>query len=261
MRVVAWFSCGAASAVASKIAIQKYGAVDVVYCDTMSTEHPDQQRFFDDVQQWLGQPIIRIRSEKYADVDEVIEKRRYMAGIAGAPCTVEMKKVPRFAYQRPDDLHIFGLHDGEQGRADNLRANDPGLNMAFPLIDFGYMKADCAATLIRAGIELPAMYALGYSNNNCLGCVKATSYRYWQGIRHDFPEVFARRVKQSRELGVRLVRWQNERIFLDELPEGYDAKDKGGRETISCGPDCGIQPSFAEARPELLQDGAQAALA
>jgi hypothetical protein len=244
-RVVSWFSCGAASAVASKLAIQKYGAVEIVYCDTMSTEHPDQQRFFDDVQRWLGQDIIRIKSEKYTDVDDVIEKRRYMAGIAGAPCTVEMKKVPRFAYQRPDDLHIFGLHAGEQDRADNLRANDPGLDMAFPLIDAGFGKQRCADTLTLAGVELPAMYHLGYSNNNCLGCVKATSYRYWQGIRHDFPEVFARRVRQSRELGVRLARVNDERIFLDELPEGYDPKDKGGRESISCGPDCGIQLVFA----------------
>lgn len=245
-RVVAWFSCGAASAVASKLAIEKYGAVEVVYCDTMSTEHPDQQRFFDDVQKWLGQEILRIRSEKYADVDEVIEKRRYMAGIAGAPCTVEMKKVPRFAYQRPDDLHIFGLHYGEEDRAAHMRDNDPGLDMAFPLIESSYSKADCAATLIRAAIELPAMYKLGYGNNNCLGCVKATSAKYWQGIRHDFPEVFERRVRQSRELGVRLVEIRHhERVFLDELPEGYAPKDKGARESISCGPDCGIQPSMA----------------
>ena len=244
-RVVSWFSCGAASAVASKISIQKYDDVEVVYCDTMSTEHPDQQRFFDDVQRWLGQNIVRIRSEKYADVDEVIEQRRYMAGIAGAPCTVEMKKVPRFAYQRPDDRHIFGLHEGEEARATNLQENDPGLDMEFPLIDFGYGKSDCAAVLIRAGIDLPAMYKLGYGNNNCLGCVKATTVKYWQGIRHDFPEVFERRVRQSRDLGVRLVEIRHhERIFLDELPDGYDPKDKGARESISCGPDCGIQPTL-----------------
>ena len=240
-RVVSWFSCGAASAVASKLAIQKYDDVEVVYCDTMSTEHPDQQRFFDDVQRWLGQNIVRIRSEKYADVDEVIEKRRYMAGIAGAPCTVEMKKVPRFAYQRPDDLHIFGLHAGENSRAVNLQANDPGLDMAFPLIEQGFSKQRCADFLTLAGIEIPAMYHLGYSNNNCLGCVKATSLKYWQGIRHDFPDVFARRIRQSRELGARLVLVAGERRFLDELPEGYDPKDKGGRESINCGPDCGIQ--------------------
>ncbi len=238
MRVVCWFSCGAASAVTAKLAIEQYGAVDVVYCDTMSTEHPDQQRFFDDVQRWLGQDIIRIKSEKYTDVDDVFDKHRYLAGIAGARCTVEMKKVPRFAYQRPDDLQLFGYHKGEDDRAKRLVESDPGVSFAFPLIEQGLSKGRCRRLLTEAGIELPAMYGLGYTNNNCLGCVKATSFRYWQGIRHDFPEVFERRVQQSRELDVRLTRFEGKRIFLDELPEGYKPSNKGKQQQISCGPEC-----------------------
>lgn len=50
-RIVVWFSCGAASAVAAKLALEKYGTrACVVYCDTMKSEHPDNVRFFDDVQ-------------------------------------------------------------------------------------------------------------------------------------------------------------------------------------------------------------------
>ena len=38
-KAVSWFSCGAASAVTSKLALKKYGDdVDIVYCDTGS-EH------------------------------------------------------------------------------------------------------------------------------------------------------------------------------------------------------------------------------
>lgn len=49
-RTLVWFSCGAASAVAAKLAVQKYGAAcEVVYCDTLSTEHPDNGRFLTDV--------------------------------------------------------------------------------------------------------------------------------------------------------------------------------------------------------------------
>jgi len=84
------------------------------------------------------------------------------------------------------------------------------------------------------------MYSLGYRNNNCLGCVKATSAKYWNMIRRDFPEVFARCATQSRELNVRLTRHKGTRIFLDELPTDYMA---GGLENISCGPDCKGEPS------------------
>jgi len=42
-KVIAWFSCGAASAIAAKLAIKKYGyIVEVVYMDTGS-EHSDNK--------------------------------------------------------------------------------------------------------------------------------------------------------------------------------------------------------------------------
>ncbi len=61
------------------------------------------------------------------------------------------------------------------------------------------------------------MYRLGFSNNNCIGCVKATSPVYWNRVRRLFPEVFAARSRLSREIGCRLVRVKGVRMFLDEL--------------------------------------------
>ena len=231
MRRVVWFSCGAASAVAAKLADD----AEVVYCDTMATEHPDNARFFTDVQNWIERPITRIRSEKYADVDEVFEKTRYMAGIAGARCTTEMKKIPREAFQHPNDTHIFGYTKGEESRAEDFENNNPSLAVEWILIERGYTKARCLYELERAGIALPAMYALGFEHNNCLGCVKATSPAYWNRIRQLFPDVFARRARQSRLLNARLVRVNGVRVFLDELPTD-DLTDYG--EQIECGPVC-----------------------
>ena len=191
-RVLVWFSCGAASAVAAKIAVKKHGyAVEVVYCDVMSTEHPDNARFFVDIEKWLQHPIRKIASYKYTSIDHVFEKTRYMAGVSGARCTTEMKKLPRYAFQRPDDVHIFGLTADETQRIDNFKANNPDLLLEWPLLEHGITKDDCYSILREADIELPIMYTLGYNNNNCLGCVKASSARYWNMIRRDFPEVFA----------------------------------------------------------------------
>ena len=65
-RVVAWFSCGAASAVAAKMALEKYGpGVEVVYCDTSRNEHPDNARFMADVERWLGVKVTRLASDKF----------------------------------------------------------------------------------------------------------------------------------------------------------------------------------------------------
>lgn len=101
-RVIAWFSCGAASAVAAKLAIEKYGheRVCVAYCDMTLDEDPDNVRFRSDVSRWLDHPITMLASTRYASIEDVFEKRRYMSGPKGAICTVEMKKMPRYAVSR-----------------------------------------------------------------------------------------------------------------------------------------------------------------
>ena len=234
-RVLVWFSSGAASAVAAKMGVETYGdRCEVVTCDTFATEHPDNRRFFDDVQRWLGRDIRVIRSERFANIDAVFEQTRYMAGVAGARCTVELKKLPRVEFQGPDDVHVFGYTADEQERADDFEARNPSLHVEWLLIDRGMMKADCFAYLQRAGIALPAMYALGFDHNNCIGCVKATSPGYWNRTRRLFPEVFERRAALSRVLGVRLARVKGERVFLDVLPPDADAPD----DAIECGPVC-----------------------
>ena len=237
-RRLVWFSCGAASAVASKLAVEQYGdACEVVYCDTLASEHPDNARFFADVERWICRTITVIRSDAYASVDDVFERARYMSGIAGARCTVEMKKLPRVAFQRVDDVHVFGYTAEEQKRADDFDDRNDSLHTEWILIDRGITKAACLRMLSEAGIALPAMYALGYDHNNCLGCVKATSPAYWNAIRRDFPDVYVRRAKQSRLLGVKLARHNGERVFLDVLPS-----DAGGpREQIECGPVCQME--------------------
>jgi hypothetical protein len=235
MKRLVWFSCGAASAVAAKLAVDTYGTrCEVVYCDTMATEHPDNRRFFDDVQRWIGRPITVLRSDRFKTIDEVFERTRYMAGIKGARCTTELKKLPREAFQRETDTHIFGYTADEQKRATEFEDRNPSLAVEWLLIDRGIDKAACLALLTEAGIRLPEMYSLGFDHNNCLGCPKATSPGYWNRTRQHFPEVFERRSRQSRILGVRLARVKGERVFLDQLPPDETAPD----DAIDCGPVC-----------------------
>jgi hypothetical protein len=232
---VVWFSCGAASACAAKLAPQ---GASVVYCDTSSDEHPDNPRFLHDVETWIGRPVEIIRSEKYTSIDDVFERTRYMSGIKGARCTVEMKKVPRFEFQRADDIHVFGLTADEPKRIADLERNNPELHLSWVLRDAGMTKQKCYEMVAAAGIALPVMYSLGFKNNNCIGCVKATSPAYWNRVRTHFPDRFAKRAERSREIGVRLVRWKGERIFLDELPNDIGAFPRQYEEDIECGPVC-----------------------
>jgi hypothetical protein len=220
---------------AAKMATAKYGdRCVVVYCDTLSSEHPDNRRFFADVERWIERPITVIRSAQYKDIDDVFVKARYMAGIAGARCTTELKKLPRLVWQQLSDTHIFGYTVEERKRAATFENSNPELDVEWILIDHGVTKQHCKDALAEAGIALPAMYDLGFDHNNCIGCVKSTSTGYWNRVRKLFPETFARRARQSRLIGARLVRVNGQRVFLDELPpDSYEPDDD-----IDCGPVC-----------------------
>lgn len=244
-RLLCWFSCGAASAVMVKEALACYHdthEVLIVNCDTRPSEHPDNYRFCRDCECWWGQQIIHLRNEDYVTIDDVFAKHRYLSGVKGARCTVELKKVPRLRFARPDDTHAFGFTLDEAKRCREFAMRNPELRLKWVLVEAGITKAMCYGELQRAGIALPAMYLLGFNNNNCPGCVKATSPWYWDKVRTHFPDVFKRRCEQSRKLGVRLVEiHHHDRIFLDELPPGpFKAPRK--KENLSCGPECGGPP-------------------
>lgn len=212
-RVLCWFSCGDASAVAAKFAIKKYGdRCEVLYCDTSAYEHHDNLRFMIDIEQWLGVKIKILKSDKYDDIYDVFEKTRFLRSRQGARCTTELKKNVRKKYQRVDDIHIFGFSLEEKHRMDRFFKENPDINAEFPLIDNNITKNDCHQIIRSADIELPAMYKLGYHNNNCIGCVKGKK-GYWNKIRVDFPDIFWKMAKLERELNFSLCD-----VFLDELP-------------------------------------------
>lgn len=232
-RLIVWFSCGAASACALKLTAHLNPLA--VYCDTSANEHQDNARFRADVERWTGVKIQVIKSEKFQTCEDVWEERQYMSGPNGAPCTVELKKVPRFHFQRADDTHVFGFTADEQDRLERFENDNSDMNLAWPLVTVGMSKADCFAMLKSEGIALPVMYQLGFKNNNCIGCVKASGAHYWNLVRKHFPVIFRLRCEQSRRIGCRLVKVNGVRVFLDELPP--DADD-GVEENVSCGPQC-----------------------
>ena len=92
--VIAWFSCGATSAVACKIALSLYKDVQVYYIDTGSG-HPDNTRFLADCEQWYGQPIHILRSDKHSCVADVLRKG-WSNSAHGAAFPLERKKKDQY---------------------------------------------------------------------------------------------------------------------------------------------------------------------
>ncbi len=225
--IAVWFSCGAASAVAAKLTVDKYKDTHniLIVNNPVKEEDQDNLRFSEDVANWIGHEILYACNPDFPDNSAVSvwDKRKFMSGIKGAPCTLLLKKEARYLFERANkiDWHVLGFMVDEKDRHDRFVKFERE-NVMPILIDAGLKKQDCFKILTDAGIKLPHVYELGYPNANCIGCVKATSPTYWNHVRKMHPKVFEARAKQSREIGSKLVRNKGKRIFLDELP--IDAK-------------------------------------
>lgn len=219
------------SAVAVKMALGEYPNVQIYFCET-GQHHPDNQRFKADCERWYGQKIHTLTNTKWKTVEKVLE-HGYINGPNGAYCTKLLKKDVRIALEKIVDYsaQVFGFEYEKRQieRAKRFVEQYPQSHAIFPLIDRRLSKKQTMEMLMQAGIELPAMYRLGYSNANCVGCVKG-GMGYWNKIRVDFPEIFKRTAELERKAGHTCIKGK----YLDELdPEA------GRFEKIEL-PECGI---------------------
>lgn len=245
-RLVIWFSCGAASAVACKLAlndevlINQFDEVVVAYCK-IKEEHSDNDRFLIECQRWFGKEVTVLMHEGYAGSIYNVFEKNYMRTPAGSPCTRALKKQVRTKFQRDDDVQIFGFTLGEEKRAIDFERNNPTLQLEQILIDAQLDKTDCLAMVARAGIELPKMYKLGYEHNNCVGCVKG-GMGYWNKIRKDFPAEFKRMADFEKRKGYTVLKEPKtgDPLYL------HDLDPERGRFADEPKIECGIMCEIAE---------------
>lgn len=254
--IVAWWSAGITSAVACKMALEMYDNVEIYYIG-ISSAHNDNERFKKECENWYGQEIKTLTSREYKDQFEVIEKTGMVNGPTGARCTLELKKQVRFDFEKQNEINLFnswGINNQVWGyeyakdqvnRAIRFGQQYPYTNPLFPLIEKGMTKDNCAGMILNQGIALPKMYELGYTNNNCIGCVKGGK-GYWNKIRKDFPSEFKKMAKSERKAGYSCING----TFLDEL------NPKAGRNKKIVMPDCGLfcELDFADIPDKSLED-------
>lgn len=185
-----------------------------------------------------GVEIEVLRNENFTCVDDVLIKKKYINGPHGAPCTSVLKKEVRYKFEDfvgEWDGQVWGFDycPREVNRAIRFKQQNPLTKPLFPLIERQISKQDALGMLKMAGIEIPTMYKLGYSNNNCIGCVKG-GIGYWNKIRRDFPDKFNRMAEIERIIGATCLKDANGRVFLDELDP------KRGDDVKPIEPDCSL---------------------
>jgi hypothetical protein len=228
--IVSWFSAGCSSAVATKIALDKHPDLRIIYTH-IDDQHHDTLRFLHDCEKWFGKQIEINQSDKYKSVEAACRGAAYLIGVAGAPCTKFLKRRVRKEWEIKNPgrhTYVWGLDLNELHRVERIKKSASDYDHEFPLIEKQLDKTIIHGMIEKAGIKRPAMYDLGYPNNNCIGCLKG-KMGYWNKIRIDFPEVFKSRCDLEDVIGGRIFK----EFKLKDLPE-----NKGRMEIIV--PDCGI---------------------
>lgn len=235
---IGWFSCGSTSAVACKLALDKFGDdnVDLWYIET-GASHPDNARFIADCERWYNHKINIVRNTKWGCPLDIARKELFTTPY-GSPCTKYLKKEVRqklvMPLYRDDVIHILGfeysLH--EVNRAYRWKQQQTP-NCYFPLIEAKLNKQDCLLELQKQRIEVPTMYKLGYNNNNCIGCFKG-GMGYWNKIRRDFPKVFEETSQVEQDTHHTILKKDGKPLYLKDLDPSW------GNHTDIEIPDCGL---------------------
>jgi hypothetical protein len=228
VRRVCQFSCGAASAVATKLTLADHDRNSVLIVNAfIQEEDADNRRFLDECEQWFGQTIHVLRDEKYnASTDEVWRRKRFMKGPRGAPCSLELKRKLLASITLPGDIAVVGFTVEEQERLEDLQQFAPHTHWEAPLIERNLTKPIASRSWLMPGLRFPACIALGYDNANCIGCPKG-GQNYWRAIREDFPERFVqiKSIQESIGPGAYFLQFRSgprkgERMSLADLPPG-----------------------------------------
>lgn len=230
-RIICQFSCGAASAVATKLALAKYGeSHEVLIVNAFIVEEDDDnRRFLADCERWYGRAITVLRDEKFgASTFEVWRRKNFMVSKQGAPCSRELKRKVLDAIKLPDDVIVFGFTVEETERFNDFVERNPSLLCEAPLIEQQLTKADCLAMMQRAGIKLPLMYRQGFSNANCI-CPKGGE-GYFNQVRIVRPESFLRMRDAQEAIGPGAYFFRNrktgERFGLKDLDPNAGRHDE-----------------------------------
>lgn len=211
MITVSYFSGGVSSAVATKLVI---GEIDRIVYVHIDDQHSDTMRFVKECEAWFGKPVVILQS-RFKTVDEACRYGSFIKGPNGAICTRILKRDVRKQFEKanPGRMRVvWGMDQTETDRIERLVDGMPEHEHLFPLLDKKITKEVAHQMLRASGIKRPAMYDLGYRNNNCIGCVKG-GMGYWNKIRVDFPEVFEARGRLERLVGYSICKG----VFLDEL--------------------------------------------
>lgn len=220
LKHVVMFSGGLGSWAAAKRVAAEHGTADMVLLFTdVRMEDEDLYRFLGEAPANVGVPLTTItegRNPWHVFFDE-----RFLGNSRVDPCSKILKRQMAENWLKancdPADTTVYvGIDWSEEHRFIDMRdrwAAD-GWTYRAPLCEEPYLHKSAIATWCEAeGMEVPRLYKLGFSHNNCGGfCIKAGQGHYAR-LLAVLPKVYAKH--EGMEQGIRAYLGKDVAILTD----------------------------------------------
>ncbi len=194
MKHIVSFSGGLGSWMAAKRVAEKYGTDNLylVFTDVL-IEDEDLYRFLYEAAENVGGELVVLADGR--NPWDVFRDKRYMGNTRTAHCSQELKSKPFEKWLKEQAFSDFVVYLGIDWTEEHrLIAHRKHVKhkVEAPLCDAPYLsKQDVLDELARVGIELPRLYKMGFSHNNCGGgCVKAGQGQ-WAMLYKEMPEKYS----------------------------------------------------------------------
>lgn len=179
MKHIVSLSGGIGSYHALKRVLDQNNKEDVlcVFCDTLE-ENGDLYRFLEDIKELFDIEIEELCVGK--SPWELAFEDNFLYNSRVANCSLKLKSRPfkrwlREHFEPGECIVYLGIDWTEKHRCDAITKNYAPYEVRFPLCDKPYLyKNELIDQLKQNNIEIPLLYKLGFSHNNCNGfCFKA----------------------------------------------------------------------------------------
>ena len=151
--------------------------VIAVFCDTLA-EDGDLYRFLEDIEKKFNLKIIRLCYGKTPM--ELCFEDNFLYNSRIANCSKKLKsrvfnKWLKENFKSDECILYLGIDWTESHRCQAIEKNYKPYKVAFPMCEEPYLyKHEMIDQLKQDGIDIPRLYNLGFSHNNCKGfCFKA----------------------------------------------------------------------------------------
>ena len=187
MKHIISISGGIGSYFTLKRVLEKENKADViaVFCDTLA-EDGDLYRFLLDIEKKLDIQIVRLCEGKTPF--ELAWEENFLYNSRVANCSKKLKSRPfkkwLKEHYKPDECILYlGIDWTESHRKGAIERNYKPYTVKFPMCDKPLIdKPEMLQMLRNEGIEVPYLYKIGFSHNNCNGCCIKGGIGHWKHL-------------------------------------------------------------------------------